>query len=242
MDRLESTMAFIDSGYTLASYREAHCNPNFRVSLPVWSELEKGTLLPPRQVQGQAGAPRKGPQPKARLHGQMDNCQRGSGSASGSASGAAAIRPVHGMSSVRRHITDLGVGGNAGGAPPPLGYGDLLRRSVTARRKVPKAVMRRGRLNRRGLPKVALRRGPGQVPALVCPKVLSTCRRSKGLKSTWVVLHQLIGVRFRRFLFVFRKRSCRASGQHTRGQHDMHRMSHKKEGGRGFTTSYLDFF
>ncbi|CAN0429040.1 unnamed protein product [Pylaiella littoralis] len=65
IDRLDATMAFVNTGYTLAYYREAHSDPRFPGSLPIWSELEKGNLLPPRPMKGQAGAPKKGPQPRA---------------------------------------------------------------------------------------------------------------------------------------------------------------------------------
>ncbi|CAN0559898.1 unnamed protein product [Ectocarpus sp. 12 AP-2014] len=59
IDRLDCTSALIDSGYTLASYRVLHSHPDYPVVLPIWSELSKGDLLPPRQVTRQAGAPKK---------------------------------------------------------------------------------------------------------------------------------------------------------------------------------------
>ncbi|CAN0346231.1 unnamed protein product, partial [Ectocarpus sp. 4 AP-2014] len=59
IDRLDCTRALVDSGYTLASYRALHSHPDHPVVLPIWSELSKGDLLPPRQVTRQAGAPKK---------------------------------------------------------------------------------------------------------------------------------------------------------------------------------------
>ena len=125
--RLDASMAFVDSGYTLALFREIHANPDYPVALPVWSELERGSLLPPRPVKGQAGAPKKEPQARARIRGRNDNCQRGrgdgggqgggGGGGGGSGSGSGAI--AHGMSSVRSYIGDLGVGGRAGAERPP---------------------------------------------------------------------------------------------------------------------------
>ncbi|CAN0107775.1 unnamed protein product [Pylaiella littoralis] len=47
IDRLDATMAFVDTGYTLASYREAHSYPRYPVSLPVWSSWRRGISSPP---------------------------------------------------------------------------------------------------------------------------------------------------------------------------------------------------
>ncbi|CAM9735812.1 unnamed protein product [Pylaiella littoralis] len=93
LGKLDTTMAFLDNGYTLDSYRKIHSNPDFPVVLPIWSELETSSLLPPRRVRGQAGAPKKGPAPRARIRGRNDNCQRGrvnvgGGGGGGSGSGA----------------------------------------------------------------------------------------------------------------------------------------------------------
>ncbi|CAB1108895.1 unnamed protein product [Ectocarpus sp. CCAP 1310/34] len=81
IDRLDCTRALIDSGYTLASFRVLHTHPDYPVVLPIWSELSKGDLLPPRQVTRQAGAPKKnrGPRQRSRFPGRNDNCQRGRG-------------------------------------------------------------------------------------------------------------------------------------------------------------------
>ena len=75
-------------------------------------------------MKGQAGTPKKGPQPRTRIRGRNDNCQRGRGDGGGrggggSGSGGGAIPPVHEMSYVRSYVGDLGVGGRAGAERPP---------------------------------------------------------------------------------------------------------------------------
>ncbi|CAB1118848.1 unnamed protein product [Ectocarpus sp. CCAP 1310/34] len=144
IDRLDCTRALIDSGYTLASYRVLHTHPDYPVVLPIWSELSKGDLLPPRQVTRQAGAPKKnrGPRQRSRFPGRNDNCQRGRGNVAqeggGRGGGPAAGRgggrggggnsrpvPVHGMGSVRSHVGDLNVGGSAGERPTGRLWGGL---------------------------------------------------------------------------------------------------------------------
>ncbi|CAB1104662.1 unnamed protein product [Ectocarpus sp. CCAP 1310/34] len=135
---LDCTRALIDSGYTLASFRGIHSNPDYPVVLPIWSELSKGDLLPPRQVTGQAGAPKKGARQRARFPGLNDNCQRGGGpvardagvrggggSAERGGGGNAQPLPVHGMGSVRSHVGDLNIGGSAGERPPSRVCGGL---------------------------------------------------------------------------------------------------------------------
>ncbi|CAN0324429.1 unnamed protein product, partial [Ectocarpus sp. 6 AP-2014] len=81
IDRLDCTRALVDSGYTLASYRAPHSHSDYPVVLPIWSELSKGDLLPPRQVTRQGGASKKkrGPRQRSRIHGRNGNCQRGRG-------------------------------------------------------------------------------------------------------------------------------------------------------------------
>ncbi|CAN0492447.1 unnamed protein product, partial [Ectocarpus sp. 12 AP-2014] len=144
IDRLDCTSALIDSGYTLASYRVLHSHPDYPVVLPIWSELSKGDLLPPRQVTRQAGAPKKnrGPRQRSRLPGHNDNCQRGRGNVAqdgggrggGPAAGGRGGRggggdaqpvPVHWMGSVRSHVGDLNVGGSAGERPTGRLWGTL---------------------------------------------------------------------------------------------------------------------
>ncbi|CAM9811136.1 unnamed protein product [Ectocarpus sp. 13 AM-2016] len=144
IDRLDCTRALVDSGYTLASYRALHSHPDYPVVLPIWSELSKGDLLPPRQVTRQAGAPKKkrGPRQRSRIPGRNDNCQRGRGNVAqdgggrggGRAAGGGGGRggggnaqpvPVHGMSSVRSHVGDLNVGGSAGERPTGRLWGGL---------------------------------------------------------------------------------------------------------------------
>ena len=112
--------------------------------LPIWSELSKGDLLPPRQVTRQAGAPKKkrGPRQRSRIPGRNDNCQRGRGNVAqdgggrggGRAAGGGGGRggggnaqpvPVHGMGSVRSHVGDLNVGGSAGERPTGRVWGGL---------------------------------------------------------------------------------------------------------------------
>ena len=169
-------MAFVDSGYTLASYRKVHSDPSYPVALPVWSELEKGSLLSPRPVNGQAGAPKKGPQPRARIRRPNDNCQRGRGDGGGrdgggSGSGGGAIPSVHGMNSVHSYVGDLGVGSRAGAERPP------------ARVWGPLAAQRYGTQDTsQGGHAAGAGPGRGQLPRLVYPKTMSTCPRSKGLK------------------------------------------------------------
>ncbi|CAB1106519.1 unnamed protein product [Ectocarpus sp. CCAP 1310/34] len=128
--------ALIDSGCTLASYRVLHTHPDYPVVLPIWSELSKGDLLPPRQVTRQAGGPKKnrGPRQRSRFPGRNDPCQRGRGNVAqdgggrggGPAAGGGGGRggggnsrpvPVHGMGSVRSHMGYLNVGGSAGERP-----------------------------------------------------------------------------------------------------------------------------
>ncbi|CAB1115602.1 unnamed protein product [Ectocarpus sp. CCAP 1310/34] len=144
INRLDCTRALIDSGYTLASYRVLHTHPDYPVVLPIWSELSKGDLLPPRQVTRQAGAPKKnrGPRQRSRFPGRNDNCQRGRGNVAqdgggrggGPAAGGGGGRggggnsrpvPVHGMGSVRSHVGDLNVGGSAGERPTGRLWGGL---------------------------------------------------------------------------------------------------------------------
>ncbi|CAN0188873.1 unnamed protein product [Ectocarpus sp. 4 AP-2014] len=144
IDRLDCTRALVDSGYTMASYRALHSHPDHPVLLPIWSELSKGDLLPPRQVTRQAGAPKKnrGPRQRSRIPGPNDNCQRGRGNVAqdgggrggGRAAGGGGGRggggnaqpfPVHGMGSVRSHVGDLNVGGSAGERPTGRVWGGL---------------------------------------------------------------------------------------------------------------------
>ena len=40
--------------------------------LPIWMQLSEEGLLPPAPVQGQAGAPKKGPKPTVRIPGPGD--------------------------------------------------------------------------------------------------------------------------------------------------------------------------
>lgn len=116
-------MAFVDEGYTLKAYRAIHSDPNFPVTMPIWTELSKGDLLPPLQVQGQAGAPKKGRPKRSRLPGRNDNCQRVRGDAGASAAPAPVL---HGMGSVRSQVGHLGVGAPTGdGAPAPRVWGGL---------------------------------------------------------------------------------------------------------------------
>lgn len=133
-------MRFVDNAYTLEAYRAVHNDPNFSMKLPIWAELSKSNLLPPLQVRGQAGAPKKGRPPRTRIPGRNDNCQRGrghhgggsagSGAGVGSGSGshdAPAPAPArHGMGSVRSQVGHLGVGAPTGvGAPAPRVWGGL---------------------------------------------------------------------------------------------------------------------
>ena len=197
--------AFVDSGYTLVLFREIHANPDYPVALPVWSELERGSFLPPRPMKGQAGAPKKGPQARARIRGHNDNCRRGRGDGGGrggSGSGSGAIAPVHGMSSVRSYIGDLGVGGHAGAERPPARvWGPLAAQRYgmqdTSQRGHAAGVGGGGGEGRGQTPRLAYPKGRGQVPRLVYPKergrvprllypkTLSICRRSK-------FVHQLV--------------------------------------------------
>ncbi|CBJ27635.1 conserved unknown protein [Ectocarpus siliculosus] len=132
IDRLDCTRAHVDGGYTLASYRALHSHPDYPVVLPIWSELSKGDLLPPRQVTRQAGAPKKkrGPRQRSRIPGRNDNCQRGRGNVAQGGGGRggggnAQPVPVHGMGSVRSHVGDLNVGGSAGERPTGRVWGGL---------------------------------------------------------------------------------------------------------------------
>ncbi|CAM9619464.1 unnamed protein product, partial [Sphacelaria rigidula] len=122
INRLDAMMAFVDRGYTLKYYREVHSNPEYRVVLPIWSELSESSILPPRPVEGQAGAPRKGPAPKARIRGRNDNCQRGRGGGGGSGNGGGAdvvpTPPVHGVGNVRSFLRDIGLVGSTGAERP----------------------------------------------------------------------------------------------------------------------------
>ena len=113
-------MAFIDSGYTLARYKEIYSNPDHAVSQPLWSEQSNPPPLP--SVKDQAGASKKGPQPRTRFRGRNDNCQRGRGSGDGRGGGGITpAPPVHGMSSVRSYVGDLRAGGPTGDERPSAG-------------------------------------------------------------------------------------------------------------------------
>lgn len=129
LNQPELAVTFVDNAYTLEAYRAVHTDPNFPVTLPIWSELSKSDLLPPLPVENQAGAPKKGRPKRSRFRGVNDNCQRGrgdGGSAGGGGGGYESAPALHGMGSVRSQVGDLGVGGSTGHvAPAPRVWGGL---------------------------------------------------------------------------------------------------------------------
>ena len=66
----------VHKAYRMEEYKLLHGAEDFPVRVPIWSELEATNLLPPAQVDGQAGAPRKGPRKRARIPGKGDQNQR----------------------------------------------------------------------------------------------------------------------------------------------------------------------
>ncbi|CAM9890111.1 unnamed protein product, partial [Ectocarpus sp. 4 AP-2014] len=178
IDRLDCTRALVDSGHTLASYRALHSHLDYPVVLPIWSELSKGDLLPPRQVTRQAGAPKnRGPRQRSRIPGPNDNCQGGRGNVAqdgggrggGRAAGGGGGRggggnfqpvPVHGRA-VFAATWETSTSEVPQASDLPQGCGGGLRLSVTAHKTLPVATTQQGR-------------GPGQALPLVNPNAPST--------------------------------------------------------------------
>ena len=139
-------------------------------------------------MKGQASAPKKVPQARARIRGRNDNCQRGRGDGGGrggggggsGGSGGGAIAPVHGMSSVRSYIGDLGVGGRAGAERPPARvWGPLAAQRYGTQDTSQRGHAAGGGQGRGQMPRLVYPKGRGRVPRLVYPKPLSICRMSK---------------------------------------------------------------
>lgn len=50
----------VHKGYKLWVYKKLYGDPEFKIRLPIWSDLRVESLLPPLPVEGQVGVPRKG--------------------------------------------------------------------------------------------------------------------------------------------------------------------------------------
>ena len=64
----DRTLELVYKGYSLADYRAAAADPNYRIVPPVWSDLTSNhEHLPPLDVKNPAGRPKQGAHKKARV-------------------------------------------------------------------------------------------------------------------------------------------------------------------------------